>query len=83
MDNLSTVNKLPGPNVSFIERFHCSCIEILMETSELSTLKRNIVQHYLLSIEGGCARESSRAGTDLRPLKEPLDLVRKCVMSLN
>ena len=23
MDNLSTVDKLPGPNVSFIERFHC------------------------------------------------------------
>ena len=23
MDNLSTVDKLPGPNVSFIERFYC------------------------------------------------------------
>ena len=23
MDNLSTVDKLPGPNLSFIERFHC------------------------------------------------------------
>ena len=24
MDNLSTVDKLPGPKLSFIERFHCS-----------------------------------------------------------
>ena len=24
MDNLSTVDKLPAPNLSFIERFHCT-----------------------------------------------------------
>ena len=26
MDNLSTVDKLFGPNVSHMERFHCSCL---------------------------------------------------------
>ena len=29
MDNLSTVDKLTGPNVSFIKRFHC--IQILQK----------------------------------------------------
>ena len=37
VDNLSTVDKLPGPKVSFIQRFHC----ILYQTFEsITILKR-------------------------------------------
>ena len=31
MDNLSTVDKIAGPNVSFIKRFHCIYIYIIRD----------------------------------------------------
>ena len=35
VDSLSTMDKLAGPNVSFIERFHCIIKVIAIQLSEL------------------------------------------------
>ena len=36
MDNLSAVDKLAGPNVSFIERFHCIYTQAMFKSMDSS-----------------------------------------------
>ena len=38
MDNLSTVDKLAGPNVSFIERLHCTITSNVGDTCDISVI---------------------------------------------